>query len=151
MGAEDEYIKSEVEKDQDIDYEELRKHTAELNRAALFKEIIKPDYHENIKYDVGQKKDISPFTKELKTSFLREFDIRLVEEISDIINILVSVGARGSALMLLAFRDIKLSVAPSRDATLLRLMNTEYSFKKIGVDKKERSFLKRGGESEWQN
>jgi len=150
MPKDDEIINNEIDNElgrDEIDVEALEKVTREMNRAQLFKEIIQPDYHEQIKYEIGGK-TITPFTKELKTSYLRAFDIALVEELSDLANLLIRVGAINTAMTLLQFRDIKLSAAPSRDAALLRLMNTEYSFKRIGVDKKPRQFFSRssGGE-----
>ena len=153
MKEEDEYLKAEIDREkEEIDYDALQKATTQLDRAALFRDIIRPDFHEQIKYDVGDGKKLTPFTKELKTSFLKRFDMQLVEELSDIATLLIKVGAISSAKMLLQFRDTKLSAAPSLDAMLLRLMNTEYRFNRIGIKKEGSQFFRRGGgEQEWQS
>jgi hypothetical protein len=86
---------------------------------------------------------LSSFTKELKTSFLTMKEIMIVEELADIARTASNIGAYEFAIDMLHFRDIMLSVAPSRDATLLKLMNTEFSIKHIGVENKSKKFFQR--------
>ncbi len=148
--VEEAYLNEEIIQDEEpVNVDAMRKILEEKTRAALFEKIITPDLHEQIKYELEDgKTTITPFTKELRTSFLTPPGIEMVEELSDIAKALVKVGAENTALTLLQHRDTMLSVATSNKALLLRLMNTEYQFKRIdtGTSKKGKDFFKRGGE-----
>ena len=128
----------------------LMTNLRETTRAELFKEVIKPDLSPFVGLELADGKMAPLFSKELKTSFLNEHQMALVEEISDLIIHMSSIGAKAFALKLLGFRDTILSVAPSNKAMLLRLMNTEYSFKNIKTEESGgKKWFSRGGEEKW--
>ena len=121
----------------------------DTTRADLFKEVIKPDFQKeesmNIKTPGGE---VNPFTKELRTSMIDKRQLEIVAELTDLAAMAGNIGALGCSKMLLAHRDTILAAAPSLKAALLKLMNTEYSIKKIDVAGKGRSMLKRGDDSD---
>ncbi|UCD07744.1 MAG: hypothetical protein JSW41_02110 [Candidatus Aenigmatarchaeota archaeon] len=144
-----EYLRESAEPEEEpVNLETTRKLMEEKTRAALFEKIITPDMHEQIKYFMADKTEVTPFTKELRTSFLNPPAIEMVEELSDISKALFKVGAENTCLTLLQHRDTILSVATSNKALLLRLMQTEYKFQKLDTGSKKKDFFKRGGEEQ---
>lgn len=117
----------------------------EVTRAELFRQLATPDLQRNI--IMGK---FSPFTKELKTSNIRDiYQLNFVVELSDIAREWFKLGAEKTATTLIAFRDTLLSAAPSLQAKFLTLATTEYSVKKISEDKRQSRvsrLFKSGGE-----
>ena len=102
-------------------------------------EIVAP----GSKWEGKEYMKITPFTKELKISNLSDFQLWYVTELTDLATNWYKIGATNAAKNILAFRDILLSVAPSRHGALLKLMNTEYNIRRIETPSKKRQFFSR--------
>ena len=114
----------------------------ETTKADLFKEVIKPDLSKSREMAL-EKDGINPFTKEMKISNLNDFQIMLVNQMIYAAKMWAELGAVKFAKLLLADANILLSLAPSRLGYLLKLMNTEYSIKRIETPDKKRKFFNR--------
>lgn len=145
--------------DKNVNYEidsDILEHLKETNRAEIFKEIIKPDLRKEVRLQIVDEDgnvldDMTLFTKELKVSNLNDFQIMYVTELTDLAYTLFRHGMVETAKELIAYRDTLLSVAPSRHATLLKLMNTEYSVQKIEQEeRKYKRWFRSGGESYYE-
>ena len=91
---------------------------------------------------------ISPFSKELKTSYLNKeknpvISILYVMELTDLAHQMNELGASETSEFLFIFRDTLLSAAPSMDAMFLKLTQTEYSMKRMDLQSRKRSMFSR--------
>jgi hypothetical protein len=144
----------------------------DTTKPELFKFLAKPDYQtlktklNKVEYvptrDVSTGLNvmspqhhittISPFTKELKTSYLNKekspvSSIIYIMELTDLAHQMNELGASETAEFLFIFRDTILSAAPSMDAMFLKLTQTEYSMKKMDVQSKKRRLFSKSDES----
>ncbi len=130
--------------------EEALERLREITKTELFRDIMRPDLRRNVKMQLVDEKgnvlDETPlFTKELKVSYLNDFQLMYVVELTDLAYLLYRYGAIKTAKSILAYRDTLLSAAPSRNAKLLTLMNTEINIQKLETaEKKYRKWLSRG-------
>jgi len=138
--AKDKEVEDELERTIEIS-PEVAEQLKETTKADLFKEIIRPDFQKEKEMSIEEK--ITPFTKELKISNLSDFQLWYVTELTDLATNWYKIGATNAAKNILAFRDILLSVAPSRHGALLKLMNTEYNIRRIETPSKKRQFFSR--------
>jgi len=136
---------AQEEAQEEIDMEALDR-LQEPSRATLFREVMNPDMKKTMFFNGqnGTPSALTPFTKELKTANLSERDIQIARDAIDLCNQLNMINAQSSRNMILSDTNIGLSLSPSKNATLLRLMNTEYSIKRVGIDKRGRGFFRRG-------
>lgn len=119
----------------------------EMNRSDLFNKVIDPDYAKERSMRLRVSRDgssVSPFTKELRTSMITGSQLMAVSEFNDLARLASEIGAYGCCLMLTSFSNILLSAAPSKQGALIKLMNTEFSIKKVGVSSGAKDFLGRG-------
>jgi len=126
--------------------EDVLDRLKEVTRAELFKDIIHPDLKKS--FQIEDERPFSIFTKELKVSNLSDFQLYYTIELTDLALEWIKHGALNAGKKILAFRDTLLSAAPSRNATLLKLMNTEYSIRRLETVSKGKSLFRRGGEEE---